>query len=148
MPLPTRHSALTGATLAVLAWATLAAYAQGQSGTTAGRFTVENPTLENLGFEWAITGDTNRNASVAVEFRRTGETAWRKALPLVRVGGERIFRDVEHLSYIVPDGFAGSILGLAPGTEYEARFTLTDPDGVSGQATQIVRAKTRIEPQP
>ncbi len=135
-------------TLALLAWATCAATAQGPSGTVAGRFTVEHPTLENLGFEWAITGDANRNAAVAVEFRRAGEPAWRKALPLVRIGSERIFRDVEHLSYIVPDGFAGSILGLQPGTEYEARFTLSDPDGTSGQATQSVRVKTRVEPQP
>ena len=147
--------ALAVLTLAIVATA-LAAYAQTQiktqtkpqSRTVAGRFTVEHPTLENLGFEWAITGDANRNASVSVEFRRTGEAAWRKALPLVRVGGERIFRDVENLSYIVPDGFAGSILGLQPGTEYEARFTLADPDGASGQTTHIVRAKTRVEPQP
>jgi hypothetical protein len=132
----------------VLAWTTGAAIAQGQSGTVAGRFTVEHPTLENLGFEWAITGDTNRDASVAVEFRRSGEPGWRKALPLVRIGGERIFRDVEHLSYIVPDGFAGSIMGLQPGTEYEARFTLTDPDGTSGQVSQNVRVRTRTEPQP
>lgn len=142
-----KRSAMGGAALAVL---TLAAYAQTktQNGTAAGQFTVEHPTLENLGFEWAITGDSNRNASVAVEFRRVGEANWRKGLPLLRIGGERIFRDVENLSYIVPDGFAGSILGLQPGTEYEARFTLTDPDGVSGQATQTVRAKTRVEPQP
>ena len=110
------RSAIRSAALAALTWAILAVPAQAQSGTAAGRFTVEHPTLENLGFEWAITGDTNRNASVSVDFRRAGEAAWRKALPLVRVGGERIFRDVENLSYIVPDGFAGSILGLAPGT--------------------------------
>lgn len=152
MPHATKRIAMGRAALAALALGVLAAPApaqtNGQSSTTVGRFTVENPTLENLGFEWAITGDTNRNAAVAVAFRRVGETTWRKGLPLVRVGGERIFRDVENLSYIVPDGFAGSILGLQPGTEYEARFTLSDPDGVSGQATQTVRAKTRVEPQP
>ncbi len=151
MPNRIRRSAMGSAALAALAWAILAAPAPAQTQaqtTEAGRFTVERPTLENLGFEWAITGDANRNASVSVAFRPVGETAWRKALPLVRIGGERIFRDVENLSYIVPDGFAGSILGLQPGTEYEARFTLSDPDGVSGQATQIVRAKTRVEPQP
>lgn len=148
MPDMIKRAVLGTAALGVLAWASLAAYGQTQSGTVAGQFTVEHPTLENLGFEWAITGDANRNASVSVEFRRVGEASWRNALPLVRIGGERIFRDVEHLNYIVPDGFAGSILGLEPGTEYEARFTLTDPDGVSGQATQTVRAKTRVEPQP
>ena len=148
MPKMIRRSAMV--VLAALTWAVLMvpAQAQTQAGTTTGRFTVEHPTLENLGFEWAITGDSNRNAAVAVEFRRVGESAWRKGLPLLRVGGERIFRDVEHLSYFVPDGFAGSILGLTPGTEYEARLTLSDPDGVSGQASQTVRARTRVEPQP
>ena len=122
--------------------------AQGQNGTAAGRFTVEHPTLQNLGFEWAITGDANRNASVSVEYRRTGEGAWRKGLPLVRVGGERIFREREGLDYTVPDGFAGSILNLEPGTEYEARFKLTDPDGASGETDHTVRVTTRTEPKP
>ena len=101
-----------------------------QNGTQTGRFVVEHPTLLNLGFEWAITGDANRNASVTVRFRPTGESAWRTALPLVRVGGENIYRRRENLDYTVPDGFSGSILNLQPGTEYECRFILTDPDGV------------------
>lgn len=125
-----------------------AATAHAQNGTAAGRFTVEHPTMQNLGFEWVITGDANRNASVSVEFRRAGEAAWRRALPLVRVGGERIFREREGLNYTVPDGFAGSILNLEPGTEYEARFKLTDPDGASGQTDHTVRVTTRTEPKP
>mgnify|MGYP003345313333 CR=1 FL=1 len=66
----------------------------------------------------------------------------------LRVGGEHVYRRRENLDYTVPDGFAGSILGLEPATEYECRFTLTDPDGSSGQTTQTVRVKTRTEPQP
>ena len=77
-----------------------------------------------------------------------GESAWRKALPLVRIGGENVYRQREHLDYTVPDGFAGSILNLQPGTEYECRFQLTDPDGASGQTEHTVRVKTRSEPQP
>ncbi|MBI1357872.1 MAG: hypothetical protein GC160_26340 [Acidobacteria bacterium] len=119
-----------------------------QNATQAGRFTVEHPTLLNLGFEWEISGDANRNAQVSVEFRKVGETAWRKALPLVRIGGERVFRAREHLDYTVPDGFAGSILNVEPGTEYECRFELSDPDGASGQTKQTVKVKTRSEPQP
>ncbi len=122
--------------------------AHAQDPTQAGRFTVEHPTLHNLGFEWSIVGDDNRNASVSVEFRRVGDSSWRSALPLVRVGGERVFRKREHLEYTVPDGFAGSILNLAPGTEYECRFTLSDPDGATGDTGQFVRVKTRSEPQP
>jgi hypothetical protein len=119
-----------------------------QNAVRAGRFVVEHPTLLNLGFEWSITGDANRNAAVAVKFRPVGESAWREALPLVRIGGERVFRKREHLEYVVPDGFAGSILNLQPGREYECRFVMTDPDGVSGQAVQTARVRTRTEPMP
>jgi hypothetical protein len=119
-----------------------------KNGTIAGRFIVEHPTFMNLGFEWEIYGDANRNATVAVEFRAVGETGWRQALPLVRIGGEHVYRRVENLDYTVPDGFAGSILNLQPGTEYECHFRLTDPDGASGPTEQNVRVKTRSEPQP
>ena len=33
------------------------------NGTVTGKFTAEHPTLLNLGFEWSISGDKNRNAS-------------------------------------------------------------------------------------
>ena len=58
-----------------------ASAALAQNGTQAGTFVVEHPTLLNLGFEWAIRGDANRNASVAVQFRAVGETAWRHCSP-------------------------------------------------------------------
>jgi hypothetical protein len=125
-----------------------AAGAEVQDATQAGKFVVEHPTLLNLGFEWEIHGDANRNAAVAVTYRAVGETGWRQALPLVRIGGENVYRRRENLDYTVPDGFAGSILNLQPGTEYECRFELTDPDGASGPTSHIMRVKTRTEPQP
>ena len=122
---------------------------EAENSTLAGRFVVEHPTLLNLGFEWAIRGDANRNATVAVRVSRAvGESRWRQALPLVRIGGENVYRRRENLDYTVPDGFAGSILNLQPGTEYECRFQLADPDGASGQTAHTVRVKTRSEPQP
>ena len=66
--------------LAIAAWS--------QDATTAGRFHVEPPTLLNLGFEWPIQGDANRNATVSVEYRKTGEANWSQGVPLVRIGGE------------------------------------------------------------
>lgn len=119
-----------------------------QNATQPGKFHVEHPTLLNLGFEWPITGDENRNATVAVKFRKVGDTAWRQALPLSRIGGENVYRRRENLDYTVPQGFAGSILNLEPGTEYECNFVMSDPDGVQGQATHTVKVKTRTEPQP
>jgi len=122
--------------------------ADAENTTAAGKFVVEHPTLLNLGFEWEIRGDANRNATVAVQFRAVGETDWRQALPLVRIGGENVYRRRENLDYTVPDGFAGSILNLQPGTEYECRFQLTDPDGASGETAHTVKVTTRSEPQP
>ena len=126
----------------------VAAAADSSNATRAGRFVVEHPTLNNLGFEWSIEGDANRNAAVAVTFREVGTAEWREALPLLRIGGENVYRRREHLDYTVPDGFAGSILNLEPGTEYECRFVLSDPDGATGETEQTVRVATRSEPQP
>lgn len=136
-------------TLPSLAFVMLAALgAESDAATVPGKLVVEHPTLKNLGFEWPIEGDANRNATVAVQFREVGESNWRAALPLVRIGGENIYRRRENLEYTVPQGFAGSILNLKEGTEYECRFEMADRDGVRGEATQIVKVKTRSEPQP
>lgn len=112
-----------------------------------GRFVVERPTLICLGFEWRIAGDENRNASVAVSYRKSGEGEWKQALPLLRLGGERVFRQDLGLDYTVPEMFAGSILDLEPDTEYEARFEMRDPDGVRGEAVRTAKARTRGEPK-
>ncbi len=130
-------------------WFLLSAFAcsaWAQNAVQAGKFTVQHPTLENLGFHWAIAGDDNRNATVEIRFRKAGSSSWREALPLLRIGGERIFRRREHLECTVPHAFAGSILNLEPGTEYECRFEMRDPDGVSGEAVRTVRVRTRSEP--
>jgi hypothetical protein len=58
--------------------------------TTAGEFWAEPPTLRSLGFEWRISGDDNRNAGVAVSYRKKGDASWRKALPLLRLQCESV----------------------------------------------------------
>ncbi len=122
--------------------------APGDAQVTPGEFVIEHPTLINLGFEWHIEGDANRNASVGVSFRKQGESAWQKGMPLTRLQGEQVYwRNIFNL--VVPNMFAGSILDLEPGTAYEARFVLTDPDGISGpaaSATRTVTVRTRPEP--
>ena len=60
------------------------------NGITAGEFIVDPPTLINLGFEWLIEGDDNRNASVVVSFRKQGSGEWKPGMPLLRLQGERI----------------------------------------------------------
>ena len=113
----------------------------------AGELLVEPPTLINLGFEWSIEGDDNRNAAVEVSYRRQGDTAWSPALPLLRLQRERISVG-NQFDVVVPNMFAGSILDLEPDTAYEARFVMTDPDGVIGEADRTVTVRTRPEPVP
>jgi len=111
-----------------------------------GAFIVEPPTLQNLGFEWYIAdGDANRNAMVKVEYRVAGSDEWKTGMNLLRIGGEYIER--AGIDYTTPHMFAGSILDLEEGTEYEARFTLKDPDGVEGEAVKVVNVSTRAEPK-
>ncbi len=155
----------------------LASMASAATGVTAGAFFVERPTLENLGFEWRITGDPQRHASVQVAYRKKGDSAWKKGLPLMRLQHEddnsancvapgggppgsapppppppgsvpRPICWTGAYTYFAPNMFAGSIFDLQPDTEYEARFTLVDPDGVKGVAVKTVTVRTRAEPQP
>src|SRR4051794_24012185 len=145
-----------GACLTVLA-AALAQYelsAQSQPAArlpstklTLGEFLVDPPTLINLGFEWFVDGDDNRNAAVAVSYRKHGTTAWHDGLPLMRVQHERITNG-QQLDVIAPNMFAGSVLDLEPDTEYDVRFVASDPDGVVGTPQKVVSARTRKEPQP
>jgi len=130
-----------------------------QTRTTSGDFVVEPPTLISLGFEWKISGDDNRNAHVDVAYRKKGQQQWRQALPLMRLqreeigvapgpGAEGASARFPLFKYTAANMFVGSILNLDPNTEYECRFTLADPDGVTGVAEKTATVRTRKEPQP
>jgi hypothetical protein len=113
-----------------------------------GEFIIDHPTLINLGFEWLIQGDDNRNAKVEVSYRKQGEAQWKQGLPLLRLQGERIYQNQGVFDVVSPNMFAGSILDLEPDTAYEARFVMSDPDGVLGQGVKTVTVRTRPEPKP
>jgi hypothetical protein len=143
-----------GALLAgvVGAWPALS---RAQSDVTAGELTVERPTLVSLGFEWRISGDENRNATVEVAYRRQGEGTWHQALPLFRLQNEPVTGGSgrprngtgTYYTYTADNMFAGSILNLSPGAAYECRFVLFDPDGVAGTAERTVTVRTRAVPR-
>ncbi len=128
--------------------------------TAPGDFIVEPATLLSLGFEWKISGDDNRNASVEVTYRKVGDQQWRKSLPLMRQQREQIgvapgpgaATDAEPryplFKYTAANMFTGSILNIDPDTSYECRFTLADPDGVTGTNIKTVTVHTRKEPMP
>ncbi|MEY4761191.1 MAG: hypothetical protein RLZZ200_1047 [Pseudomonadota bacterium] len=119
--------------------------ALGGNAVTAGKVEVLPATLINLAFDWQIDGDDNRTARVAVQYRRTGTEPWMTGMDLLRLQREETYLRGA-LDYVAPNLFSGSVLDLEPGTIYEVRLTMTDPDGVSGEATRTLRVTTRAEP--
>ena len=104
------------------------------------------PTLHSLGVHWIIGGDENQNAEVRIAWRSAGG-AWKNALPLLRVeqGAQKPEKGAGSVE--VPGGarlFAGSVLMLAPDTEYELKLSLVDPDG--GNSESLLKARTIAEP--
>ena len=81
-----------------------------------------------------------------MSYRKQGDQAWKPGPPLLRIGNERINENA--LQYVTPNGFAGSVFDLEPATSYEARFVLSDPDGVDGRTERVVSVRTRAEPMP
>jgi MYXO-CTERM domain-containing protein len=115
----------------------VAGRALGQDASTPGTVTTPFPTLENASVEWALTGDDDLDATVAVRFREVGGT-FRDGQPLVRVPAGT------NEGFSWENRFAGSLFGLTPGTDYELELTLTDPDG--GSTTRTVTVTTRSMP--
>jgi hypothetical protein len=117
----------TVATFAALA----AASAAVASPTTPGTLRSYS-TIRSLGVEWSITGDADHDAKVTVQYRKSGSSSFKPALDLVRVdyGGFNML--------------AGSVLFLDPGSVYEVKLDLSDPDG--GAASQTVSIATRPIP--
>ena len=81
-----------------------------------GEFVVEPPTLINLGFEWFIEGDDNRNAAVDVSYRKQGETAWKHGAAAAAPAGRADLSAESRVDVVAPNMFAGSILDLEPDT--------------------------------
>ena len=115
--------------------------------TTTKDLIIDPPTLMALGFAWPIEGDDNRNAQVSIEYRKKGETEWRRGLDLMRLQEEETYLPGS-LDYTAPNMFAGSLFDLEEATEYEVRLQLRDADGGHGASEKHVTVRTRAEPQP
>src|SRR5690606_625497 len=102
---------------ALLSWPA-ATLAQPEDAVVAGELVVEPTTLIAAGFRWYIEGDANRNASVQLQYRRNGESAWREGMPLLRLNGEQMNNVYGAYTHVVANGFAGSLIDLQPDTDY------------------------------
>lgn len=111
------------------------------SPTIPGEPTIGRATLKSIGFHWPIAKDYNRNGQVKVQFRREGDKEWRLGQDMLRMMFESTGFSRLSWSYITPNQYAGSILGLESGTTYEIKLSLHDPD--SGSCEKILSASTR-----
>lgn len=93
--------------------------ARAQEAVTGGSISV-HATFHTVGITVRVSGDTEQNATAALEVSLNGAT-WRAA---------------HRLSRAAPDRFVGSALFLDPGTSYQVRVTLDDPDGVTNGTLQ------------
>jgi hypothetical protein len=114
-----------------------------QNSLTPGAVSTPYPTVSNLAVEWLIIGDDNYNAVCAVTFRKQGDAAWRQGMPLRRVAAGQSQGTTP--IYKWDNKFSGSVFDLAPGTPYEIRLSLSDPDGGAKDTTVI--ATTRPVPR-
>ena len=127
-----------------------------QAAAPVGEPQLDRPTLHSLGVYWIIRDDPGRTASVQLEYRKAGTTAWRRGFPLFRVERRAHLREKLVSRIDVPDDgwlFAGSALSLDPATAYELKLTLVDSQarmtakrGATG-STRVLRAQTRAEPR-
>ncbi|MBA3707348.1 MAG: hypothetical protein H0W83_00845 [Planctomycetes bacterium] len=107
---------------------------------------LEPSTTTCLGVYWIVRGDDDGDGRVALAWRVAGAPEWTPGADLFRVVKGH-HKQPKGASLDIPDDarlFAGSVLWLKPGTDYELRLSLADPDG--GAAEKILHARTAVEP--
>jgi hypothetical protein len=92
---------------------------------------LDRPTLMALGVKLPVGGDDNYHATVPVRYRKSGNEAWRQALPLYLVRPETV------RGWKVEPQFSGSIFDLRPATTYEIELRVADPDGEVDQTLTL-----------
>ena len=99
-------------------------------------------TFHHIGVVWWIQGDDDLDSSFWIEIRKTGDSTWSPGAP-----GVRAYPTLEvNGSPLNINSWGASAMFLDPGTNYEIRLHLSDPDG--GGDTRVVTGTTRTLPQP
>ena len=110
--------------------------------TVAGAVSFPHPTITNLSVVWAITGDDDLDATVAVRYRQQGDSNWSQGMNLRRVPAGA------NEGFTWTNKFSGSIFDVQPATTYQVELTLIDPDGGSTSHTGTVTTRGVPAPMP
>ena len=131
----TTHALLLLASVLGIGTQASALRAQERTGTNrlaVGEFLIDPPTLINLGFEWFIQGDDNRNARSMCRIASRETPSGSRACRCCVFRASASCR-AHQIDVISPNMFAGSILDLEPDTAYEARFVRPIPTAWSAK---------------
>jgi hypothetical protein len=123
----------------------------GQVAATAGEAApgpvLEGPTLHSVGIHWVVPGPESANTKIDVSFRSAGG-GWQTGAPLFRVEKGAHQPAKGEGSVKVPEGatlYAGSLLLLQPGTEYEVKLSLRHGEEKPAREAML-KIRTRVEP--
>lgn len=83
--------------------------------------------FETAGVIAHLSADADGDETASLEYRGPGDADFRQAHDFVMYDAQNL---------------ASSLFGLSPGTTYELRVTLADPDGVSGGNPQVIDVTT------
>ena len=97
-----------------------------------------SPTFNSIAVEVLFDNDDNKNATATLEFKKAGDTDWKKGLDLWRVDPADAATPIDNLGR----AFYGSALLLEHNTPYEVRVTISDPDG-GGSVLPVQSVTTR-----
>lgn len=101
---------------------------------------IVNSTYTNIGVQWNVSGDVNYNSIFTLEYKKSSQSTYSMGAKTIRANPNATV-DGAPLNY---NFHAGSALFLEPGTSYDLRLTLTDPDG--GGIVQNITKQTKAEP--
>lgn len=106
-----------------------------------GTLNLDGSTQSTLSVEMPMaSGDENHDATAYVEYSLAGADTWTRGVDLFRQRPEFVSISRGHLEN--PEGWHGMVWGLNPGTEYDLRVTVSDPDGITGTAVQTLSTVT------
>jgi len=137
----TRGRGGLGAFVGVTAFLCAPGIARAADGVVPGAARVD-ATFQHLGVRWSITGDDDADSTFLLEFREQGATPWVTGAPPMRARPGLVVDGAP----LGTNYWAASALFLEPGTTYDLRLTLWDPDG--GGETRVLSGSTREELRP
>ena len=111
-----------------------------------GKVVIAIPTFNSVGITVGSKYDDNNDSNCTIKYKKISDSddEWKDGLPLRFVKSQRMIKNDENWSkernytayakiYTNKRHYRGSLVNLAPNTEYEYEINITDPDGINSE---------------